>query len=264
MNSKGKWSTTQFFEGLKWLPPDETHYLICGTIAALTNNGPGHNANHSNPDLREHCERLIVHLPDPYLRAMITHLTVNEWTDVLDEDSLPFRERLAVAFQFLDDKALSSFLRTVADHAVQRGDLTGLIVTGFTAQGMEILQKYVDVTGDVQTAVIISSLRVPSLISHNGKTLTKSVVDRWVEAYQELLDGWKLFHHRCQFDIERGKIIQEVLGGGNGQRREWQPRQIMVRCNFCNKTVDVVSGKAKGVSERITRFSHSGLSPFAE
>jgi len=226
---------------------DESHYLICGTIAALTPNGPGNNSNHSNPDLREHCERLIVHLQDPYLRAMITHLTVNDWTDVLDEDSLPVRERLAVAFQFLDDKALSSFLRSVADQAVQRGDLTGLIVTGFTAQGMEILQKYLDVTGDIQTAAVISSLRVPSLISHNGKLLTKSIVDRWVEAYQDLLDGWKLFHHRCQFDIDRGKIIQEALGGGDGQRRGWQPRQVMIRCNFCNKTVDVAANKGKGV-----------------
>lgn len=179
---------------------------------------------------------------------MITHLTVNDWTDVLDEDSLPIRERLAVAFQFLDDKALSSFLRSVADQAAQRGDLAGLIVTGFTAQGMEILQKYVDVTGDVQTVAIISSLRVPNLVSYNGKTLTKSVVDRWVEVYQDLLDGWKLFHHRCQFDIDRGKIIQETLGGGDGQRRGWQPRQVMIRCSFCNKTVDVVNSKGKGVS----------------
>ena len=196
---------------------------------------------------------------------MITHLTVNDWTDVLDEDSLPIRERLAVAFQFLDDKALSSFLRSVADQAVQRGDLTGLIVTGFTAQGMEILQKYVDVTGDVQTVAIISSLRVPSLISHNGKTLTKSIMDRWVEAYQDLLDGWKLFHHRCQFDIDRGKIIQEALGGSDGQKG-WQPRQIMIRCNFCNRTVDVVNSKGKGVSGDITRSDcpELPLNPFTE
>ena len=191
-----------------------------------------------------------MHLQDPYLRAMITHLTVNDWTDVLEEESLPIRERLAVAFQFLDDKALPSFLRSVVEQSIQRGDLAGLIITGFTAQGMEILQKYVDVTGDVQTVAIISSLRVPSLMSHNGKTLTKSVADRWVEAYQDLLDGWKLFHHRCQFDIERGKIIQEALGGNGGQRREWQPRQVMIRCNLCNKTVDAISGKGKGVSER--------------
>ena len=196
---------------------------------------------------------------------MITHLTVNDWTDVLDEDAIPIRERLAIAFQFLDDKALPSFLRSVVDQSIQRGDLTGLIVTGFTAQGMEILQKYVDVTGDVQTAAIISSLRVPSLITHNGKTLTKSVVDRWVEAYQDLLDGWKLFHHRCQFDIERGKIIQEALGGGDGQRKEWQPRQIMIRCNLCNKTVDVASTKGKGVSERLVGvFFLVNLNPFAE
>lgn len=197
---------------------------------------------------------------------MITHLTVNDWADVLEEDSLPIRERLAVAFQFLDDKALPSFLRSVVDQAIQRCDLTGLIITGLTAQGMEILQRYVDVTGDVQTAAIISALRVPDLISHNGRTLTKSVADRWVEAYQDLLDGWKLYHHRCQFDIERGKIIQDVLGGGDGQRREWQPKQVMIKCNFCNKTVDVGSGKGRPVSGRTNSFSRfvSKPKPVAE
>ena len=254
MNSKGSADSCSSLRDIEWLPSDESNYLICGTIAALTYNSPGLNTNLLNPDLREHCARLVVHLQDPYLRAMITHLTVNDWRDVLEEDSIPIRERLAVAFQFLDDKALPMFLRAVVDQSIQRGDLTGLIITGFTAEGMEILQRYVDVTGDMQTAAIISSLRVPSLITHDGKTLTRSVVDRWVEAYQDFLDGWKLFHHRCQFDIERGKIIQEALGASDGQWKEWQPKQIMIRCNFCNKPVDA-NNKGKGVSEHMGNSS---------
>jgi len=75
----------------------------------------------------------------------------------LEEESLPLRERLAVAFQFLDDKALSSYLRRTADRSSSTGDIGGLIITGLTPPGMDILQSYVDRTGDIQTAAILSS-----------------------------------------------------------------------------------------------------------
>jgi len=35
----------------------------------------------------------VAHLRDPYLRAMITNLVVNDRMDVLDGSSLPVRER---------------------------------------------------------------------------------------------------------------------------------------------------------------------------
>src|ERR1700719_4121373 len=122
--------------------------MMSGTLAALTVQGTA-NVN-INPQLREHCERLIVRLQDPYFRALLTYLTSNDWSEVLEEEALPFRERLAIAFQFLDDKSLSSYLRRNKESCCQRGDIEGLIVTGLTPMGMDILQSYVDRTGDVQ------------------------------------------------------------------------------------------------------------------
>ena len=110
--------------------------MMSGMLAAL---GPGSGAK--NPDLREHCERLIIHLHDPYLRAMLTHLTVgDDWTEVLEEEALPIRERLAIALQFLSDKELSSYLRRTTDRSLQNGNIEGLIFTGLTNQGVELLQ----------------------------------------------------------------------------------------------------------------------------
>lgn len=62
-------------------------------------------------------------------------------------------------------------------------------------------------------------------------------IDRWVDAYHNLLDSWKLFHHRCQFDILRGQINQAAIRDGEIAPYEWVPRQLFVRCNYCNKVV---------------------------
>lgn len=209
---------------------DESHNMMSGTLAALVPSGSG--GSSKNPDLRDQCERLIVRLQDPYFRAMLTHLALGDWSEVLEEESLPLRERLAIAFQFLDDKALSSYLRRTSDRSSSRGDIGGIIVTGLTSSGMDILQNYVDRTGDVQTAAILSSYVSPSRFSDVR-------VERWLETYRDLLDGFKLFHHRVSFDIDRGQIIQDAVQSGDVSPFEWAPRQIIIRCNYCSKAISI-------------------------
>ena len=205
---------------------------MSGTLAALIPHASG--TPTKSFDLREHCERLIVRLQDPYFRAMLTHLTLGDWTEVLEEEALPFRERLAIAFQFLDDKALSSYLRRTVDRSCTRGDIEGLIVTGLTKPGMDILQSYVDFTGDVQTSAILSSYVCPSKFPDPR-------AERWLEAYRDLLDGFKLFHHRVGFDIDRGQILRDAILNDNLTPFEWAPPQILIRCNYCNKVISTLS-----------------------
>jgi hypothetical protein len=97
---------------------------MSGTLASLVAHGTSLSRSSK---LREHNERLIVRLQDPYFRAMLTHLT-SDWSEVLEEELLPFQERLAIALQFLDDKNLSSYLRRCKDRSISRGDIEGLIV----------------------------------------------------------------------------------------------------------------------------------------
>ena len=88
--------------------------MMSGMLAALT---PSTGIGPKNPDLREHCERLVVQLQDPYLRTILTHLTVNgDWTEVLEEDSLSLRERLAIALLFLSDKEFTPHQRSYTLH----------------------------------------------------------------------------------------------------------------------------------------------------
>ena len=181
---------------------------------------------------------------------MLTYLALNDWSDILEEETLPVRERLAIAFQFLDDKAVTAYLRRCVDSAIARGYVDGIIVSGLASKsGLDILQSYVDRTGDVQSAAILGSyVCLPGAKGRQRKlewgTERIRRVERWVESYRDLLDGFKMFHCRVGFDIERGQVVlSESLGSGvasavnDDNKVTWVPSQILIRCNYCNKPI---------------------------
>lgn len=68
-------------------------------------------------ELLGHGECLVVRLQDPYLRTMLTPLTVS-------------KERLAIALEFLNDRELASYLRRVQDRCIHSGDIDSILVSG--------------------------------------------------------------------------------------------------------------------------------------
>ena len=74
---------------------------------------------------------------------MLTHVVLGDWNDIPDEEVIP-SGRGSIAFQFLDDRALSSYLRRTVEQACAHGDMDALIVTGLTPAGLKVLQAYVD------------------------------------------------------------------------------------------------------------------------
>jgi hypothetical protein len=61
---------------------------------------------------------------------MLTQPASKDWFKVFEEELIPLRERLAIAFHFLEDKALSYYLRRTTDRACTCGDIEGLIIAG--------------------------------------------------------------------------------------------------------------------------------------
>lgn len=204
---------------------------MAGTLAALASYTPSANSSKTS-ELQKHAEHLIIKLQDPYFRALFAHQTLGDWSDVLEEETLPFRERLAIAFQFLDDRTLTSYLRRWKDQACLRGDIDGLMLTGLTKAGMDVLQRYLDRTGDVQTASILSSYVNPTKFRDKRG-------QRWVEAYRDLLDGFKLHHFRVAFDISYGQTLESAVHSGELPPFNWVPSQILIRCNYCNKPLSL-------------------------
>jgi len=199
---------------------------MAGTLAALT---PATSQGPLPAEQQQHYDRLIMRLEDPYFAALLRHLALGDWGEVLEDEALPLRERLAIALQFLEDDALTRYIRRTAESASAQGNLDGLIVTGLTKKGLDLLQSYVDRCGDVQTASILGAFVHPHVIRDPR-------AERWIDAYRDILDGWKLFYHRVQFDIERGKLIQGTSEPGK-PIEEVVPKQILIRCNYCNKSL---------------------------
>lgn len=185
---------------------------------------------------REQCKRLSTELDSPYIRALFAFVSNGDWRDVLDEQGLSLRERLAVAISYLRDEDLISTLQDISKVEMAEGDLEGLLLLGIT-RSVDLLQHYLDRTGDVQTVALIASYR--------GSLHEDKRVQQWVAEYRGLLNRWGMFHARCRFDQQRNAIGRSVLRP--------PARQVFMRCNHCNANI-----VHKPVSDRQSHHAGAG------
>ncbi|KAF3206349.1 hypothetical protein TWF106_000733 [Orbilia oligospora] len=181
-----------------------------------------------NTTWKDLCREMATHMDDPYSRAIFAYVSNGDWQDVLDGSTgLPIRERLGIALRFLEDDELSTYIDDFTAMVIRDGEPEGILLTGVTEKAIDLLQVYVNKTGDVQTAALVASFAVP-------KYFTDHRVDLWVDSYRELLDRWKFWQIRANFDIKRREISTSKKGTS---LIEPLPRQIYVRCNFCDRKV---------------------------
>eukprot|EP01102_Stenamoeba_stenopodia_P000406 TRINITY_DN10390_c0_g1_i1.p1 TRINITY_DN10390_c0_g1~~TRINITY_DN10390_c0_g1_i1.p1 ORF type:complete len:462 (-),score=54.01 TRINITY_DN10390_c0_g1_i1:92-1342(-) len=174
---------------------------------------------------KETCRELKNQFSDPYLNATFRFLCRDNKTtnpndffqDVL-ELGMSLWDKIGFATRFLSDSKLAFFIEKATQQAVQSGDLEGIVLTGLTSAGVDLLQRYLDRTGDVQTVALVANY-VP--MKHKD-----SRVGRWMETYRSLLDRWQLWHERSMFDIERSDA-------------EPKHPQVFARCNFCNQSISL-------------------------
>ncbi|EGW31619.1 uncharacterized protein SPAPADRAFT_155043 [Spathaspora passalidarum NRRL Y-27907] len=184
------------------------------------------NSNVNSP-WKDQCRKMASELDDPYLRAIFAFIADDDWWDVLDEHALPLRERLGVALRFLSDKDLTVYLDRMAESVVNKGELEGLILTGITPRGIDLLQSYVDRTSDIQTAALIASYACP-------RYFTDQRITHWIDCYRNLLNRWGFFSIRAKFDVTRTKLSKTF----NGQTTiKAAPKQVFLQCTRCNKNM---------------------------
>jgi hypothetical protein len=111
----------------------------------------------------------------------------------------------------------------VADDRVSPGSVRRLhtptdppsTVSDLSHLTLPLLRHHLDATGDIQTVALLASLIPP----HRLSAADKVAVERWTEAYRDMLDGWRLFGKRCGFDVarmeERRRLGEEDSGDGN-------------------------------------------------
>ncbi|KAF3937088.1 hypothetical protein ABW19_dt0208370 [Dactylella cylindrospora] len=212
-----------------------------------------------NNTWKDLCREMATHMDDPYSRAIFAFVSNGDWQDVLDGSTgLPIRERLGIALRFLEDDELSTYIDDFTAMVIRDGEPEGILLTGVTDKAIELLQIYVNKTGDVQTAALVASFAVP-------KYFTDARVELWVESYRELLDRWKFFHIRANFDIKRREISTNKKGHS---QVETLPRQIYVRCNFCDRKVahrsEIPSTRFKDGQQVTIPVSQSNQANFAQ
>lgn len=186
---------------------------------------PGNNA------WRQQCRKMSAELEDPYLRVIFAFIADDDWWDILYEPAISLRERLGVALRSLNDVDLSRFLEVTSSAVIENGELEGLILTGITPSGIDLLQSYVDKTSDVQTAALISLFGCPRYFSDKR-------VDEWVQTYRSMLNSWELFAMRAKFDCLRTRLSKTSTGE---IKAEVKPRQMYVQCMNCKKNINKVN-----------------------
>ncbi|KAG0262005.1 hypothetical protein BG011_000429 [Mortierella polycephala] len=205
---------------------NRNHSSMSGTaLGALSSNSE----KASNSAWKAQCKSHGRSQSNPYIRAIFSYIATGDWRDVLEEKSLSLADRVGVALRFMSDDELMTYIQNTADSHANDGEIDGMILTGLTEAGLDLLTNYVNRTGDIQTATLASSVAVP-------RYFKDSRVDEWVEYYRDLLDRWQLYYTRARFDIARGRCIQQSTLNGVSAA-DMTPTQVYVRCNFCNQSI---------------------------
>ncbi|KAL7418703.1 hypothetical protein Q5752_006386 [Cryptotrichosporon argae] len=200
--------------------PDERHQLMGATVAGFMTQA---RAQRGSEFWAEHWSKMVDKVEDPYIRAMLRRIAGEDWDAVLYDESLPLLDRIAIATCNLSDRELTAFLRNRVSRVTQLGSLPGLALTGFTSAGLAVVQRWLDRTADLQTAAVLSAyFPRPALSPAEHET-----VERWRDAYRELMDGWKEWVGRCAFDAAwngvRRALGEDKVGTGT-----------VVVCPVCN------------------------------
>lgn len=128
---------------------------------------------------------------------------------------------MAFACLYLSDTRLADYIKNMISNCTKAGDLKGLLLTGATQDGINLLQSYLDLTEDVQTVALIAIKFLP-------KDLIQGYhVQYWIQSYRELLDIWRLWEHRAHLDVSLGYICSPPR----------HSRSVFLSCSFCGKNV---------------------------
>ncbi|CCE61826.1 hypothetical protein TPHA_0B01530 [Tetrapisispora phaffii CBS 4417] len=181
-----------------------------------------------NNPWRQQCRKMASEFENPYLRVIFAFIADNDWWDVLYEPAISLRERLGVALRFLNDSDLTIFLERTSSSVISNGELEGLILTGITPSGIDLLQSYVNKTSDIQSAAMVSIFGSPRYF-HDKR------VDEWVSTYRDMLNSWEMFAMRAKFDVLRSKLSKTRGGTITANVR---PRQLYIQCINCKKNIN--------------------------
>jgi hypothetical protein len=137
--------------------------------------------------------------------------TLTLYKSVLEDEFITFEDKLGFAASYLNDYDFQKWMSEAMLRCKSDGLLDGLILTGLSSDGLQILQNYLDKTCDIQTVALITSRVLTSFsVSPSMEAESPFLIDlsqKWVYTYRELLNHWEMFTERAQLDIEISQKI---------------------------------------------------------
>jgi len=196
---------------------------------------------------KETCASLKQQIGSAYLRAAFAFLCADSipgFAEELDQyEEMSLSDRIAFGCRFLPHADLQRYITQSATATVKNGCLAGLMLTGLSVQGVDLLENYINRTGDVQTACLVMANVVPRVFRDQR-------VEHWMQCYRDLLDMWQLWHERALLDVARIAAVPEPR----------PPGQVFARCNFCNQSLamNMIStkiGRGRGMAQQVKASS---------
>lgn len=106
------------------------------------------------------CQSLSEKIDNPYIRSIFTFLISDgDVSLILERDDLALADRIALACLYVPDSQLAPYIDSQQSKVIASANLDGLLLTGLSGVGIELLQKYLDQTSDIQT---VASLIIQS------------------------------------------------------------------------------------------------------
>lgn len=183
----------------------------------------GFNADRSKASGENQRPSAFAQINDPYLRTIFAFLSSDSdnYDTVINEKEISLADRMAFACRYLSDSKLAELVKNTIQNCIENGDLHGLLLTGESKDGINLLQSYLDWTEDIQTVSLLAIRFFPSEVH------TEPRFKYWIETYRDLLDTWELWEKRAEFDIKMESL----------QVPPKISRSVFVLCNFCGKSV---------------------------
>jgi WD repeat-containing protein mio len=154
--------------------------------------------------------------------VIFNFLADESYKGVLSEDGVSISDRMAFACNFLNDQELSEYVKQMIQECIKKGDLNGLLVTGATPDGIQLLQAFIDRTDDVQTAALIGAKIMPQDLQTDNR------IQSWIMSLRDMMNMWQMWEKRAAFDIS----IQQSM-----KTSPKSPKSVFLLCSFCGKSV---------------------------
>ena len=184
--------------------------------------------NDQNDTWHETIKQLVTNMLDPYARAILAFVSHGDWHDVLQETSLPLRDRVGIALMYLPNDELSEYIHNSTSEAIKAGDIEAIILTGIGPKTVSLFENYIIKFGDLQTAVLAHAYASPRYFTDPRVTI-------WRQTYRTQLNELGLFIQRAQFDVQHTKLSTLPNGASTLPAPS---RQVSLRCAYCDQCLD--------------------------